>query len=143
MILVTVSLMLTFAASTDAVVQLKADKNDRASFEAWFVPLPSSESKFAALGPVGPFFPQGALKQNAGSISVTSGGAVLECVAKAEGVLERCRVVSETPTGFNFGLAAKVLADRRRIFVTGAPPGGEAIGVHVRFDPKMPVTVSP
>ena len=61
MILVTVSLMLTFAASTDAVVQLKADKNDRASFEAWFVPLPSSVSKFAALGPVGPFYPQGAL----------------------------------------------------------------------------------
>lgn len=105
--------------------------------EVSFVPLPWSESDFAKLGPVGPFFPQRALA------SAKKGGAILECHVQATGFLTDCKVVSEAPKGFDFGVAASVLAKRKRIRIEGATADAAPVRVHVPFDWAVPAVVAP
>ncbi len=142
MILAISSLVMAMSAVSDPVAQPRPDEPERRIYDAAFVPLPSSEEAYSALGPVGPFYPQAAIRQTAGGVSVTTGDAVLECVAKADGALDRCRVISETPQGFNFGPAAKALAERRRILVKEAAAGDGVVRVRVPFKPGAPVQVS-
>ena len=109
-----------------------------------FAPLSGSERAYAALGPVGPFYPQRAIRQKGSGFAVTNGEAELECRVLADGVLEACKITSETPTGFGFGPAAKTMAERRRILAKDVPPTGEGwIIVRVPFDPKTPAAISP
>jgi len=56
--------------------------------------------------------------------------------------LEKCKPVAETPKGFYFGVAARVMADRKRISVIGAP-AGETILVRVPFVLGASATVEP
>lgn len=75
---------------------------------------------------------------------MTNGEAELECRVLAGGVLEACKITSETPTGFDFGPAAKRMAERRRILAKDVPLTREGlIIVRVPFDPKTPATISP
>jgi hypothetical protein len=113
------------------------------TYEVAFVPLPSSERRYAALGPVGPFYPQNAVRQKGGGVGVTTGEAILECHTGAAGGLDHCKIISEAPTGFDFGVAARVMADRRRIIVENGPPEGEAIRVRVPFTPDVRAKVAP
>ena len=107
------------------------------SYEASFAPLPKSERQYSKLGPVGPFYPEPAFRAG------RSGEATLECKAGGSGVLERCKVMSEAPTGFHFGDAARIMADRKRIHAAGSPPSGETILVRVPFVLGAPVDVEP
>ncbi len=108
-----------------------------AVYETTFTPLPKSEGAFAAMGPVGPFYPQAAAKAR------QSGEAMLKCVSDASGGLSRCKIITETPAGFNFGAAASVLAQRKRISAAGSPPPGKVIRVRVPFVLGSPVTIAP
>jgi hypothetical protein len=103
-------------------------------YEAAFAPLRKSERSYGRLGPVGPFYPQVAVDAR------KSGEAMLECRAGQSGALERCKVISETPSGFNFGVAARFMADRKRIAAEGPPPG-DTIRVHVPFILGAPAIV--
>jgi hypothetical protein len=108
-----------------------------------FVPLSASEREYAALGPVGPYYPVSEIHQKGSGLSVTNGEAVLDCRVQAGGMLDACRIVSQRPVSSTFGPAAQRMALKRRIFVTDAPPGADRVLVRVPFDPKMPVTFSP
>lgn len=105
-----------------------------ASHEAVFVPLTKAERTYAPLGPVGPYYPQVAVEAR------MSGDAVLECQAGASGALTKCKVVSETPSRYNFGVAARVMA--QRIAAPAVQPG-ETIRVHVPFALGAPATIAP
>jgi hypothetical protein len=97
------------------------------SYEVDFTPLLKSERTYARLGPVGPFYPQRAVDAR------KNGEATLECRTASSGTLERCKVISETPLGFDFGVAARVMADRKRIVAAASLPPGQTIRVRVPF----------
>ncbi|WP_293677658.1 energy transducer TonB [uncultured Phenylobacterium sp.] len=78
------------------------------------------------MGPAGPFYPQRAADARA------SGHALLRCEVGGEGDLSKCKLVGETPRDSNFAPAARIMAERKRIFVTGAT-AGETILVQVPF----------
>ncbi len=75
-----------------------------------------------------PYFPDAAARAHAG------GGAVLQCRAGVDGVLEACEVLGERPEGVNFGVAARIMADRKVIRAVGAPRPGDTILVRVIFE---------
>lgn len=106
------------------------------TFEAEFRPLRKSERSYAGLGPAGPYYPQRASDERA------SGYGLISCRVAADGELERCKLVGETPWNSNFAPAARRLAERKRIFVKGATPG-ETILVRVPFVLGAPATVEP
>ena len=105
-------------------------------YEAVFRPLRKSERSYARLGPVGPFYPQ--VAADAGR----SGEATMSCRVAAGGALEACRPVAEGPLRFNFGVAARVMADRKRIVVDGASVG-ETVLVRVPFVLGAPASAEP
>lgn len=106
-----------------------------AIYEAEFAPLKSSELRYAAFGPVGPYYPQAAGR--------TRGEAFLQCLVGAGGTLKRCKVMSEKPKSLGFGDASRIMADRGRIKAGGSPAEGETIVVHVPFEPVAPVAAEP
>ena len=114
-----------------------AGSPDRLAQDVIFAPLRRSERSYSSLGPVGPYYPEYAV--SAGK----NGEAILDCLATTSGVLKRCRIVSETPAGYAFGVAARIMADRRRI--TAPLPASEGLTVRVRvpFVRGAPVTVAP
>jgi TonB family protein len=65
------------------------------------------------------------------------GKAVIDCAVRADGWLFNCRVVSETPNGEDFGLAAVALSQKFRML---PPPDGYARPVSVTIPVmfKMP-----
>src|SRR4051812_162263 len=81
-------------------------------YEAEFAPLRRSERQYAGLGPAGPFYPEAAARAR------KNGEAVLQCVAIDGGALKQCRVMSDTPRDLNFGVAARVMSERKRISVS-------------------------
>ena len=105
-------------------------------YDAAFRPLTKSERSYAELGPVGPYYPQAAANAR------MSGEATLNCRVAAGGALRKCKPVTEIPKNSNFAVAARIMADRKRIFVTGAPPG-ETILVRVPFVFGAKATVGP
>ena len=107
------------------------------TYEVNFAPLKRAERDYADMGPAGPFYPAGA------SDNRKSGEAYLRCVAKTAGILEQCRVISENPSGFAFGEAAQVMANRHRITAAGSPPPGETIRVRVPFDLHARAKIEP
>jgi len=113
-----------------------------AMFEATFKPLLRSESGYAALGPAGPFYPRSAISRNGKDVNVLRGDAVLECKSTRSGELNDCKIVSANPLK-EFGLAAKVMAARRRLSVAGGPVDGQVVQVHVPFDPGTTAQVAP
>jgi hypothetical protein len=112
------------------------------TYEATFKPLPRSEREFAALGPVGPFYPQAAISQEGGRVKVIAGEALLECQIARSGDLDRCKVISATPLT-QFGYAAKAMASQRRIAVSRGPSEGQIVRVHVPFEIGTPAQVAP
>lgn len=106
------------------------------TFQAEFRPLKKSEKSYAKLGPAGPFYPQRAINARA------SGHGLIECQVADEGDLTKCKLVSEAPSNTNFAPAARIMAERKRIFVKGATTG-EKILVQVPFVPGTPVEVEP
>jgi len=68
--------------------------------------------------------------------NATPGRAVLQCVFTAEGRLTDCTVVSETPPGQRFGLAALKLAPYFRAVAkpAGASLAGKPITLPITFE---------
>jgi len=106
------------------------------TFQAEFRPLKRSERSYARLGPPGPFYPQRASDARA------SGYGLIQCQVADDGDLTKCKLINETPWNSNFAPAARIMAERKRIFVTGATPG-ETILVQVPFVLGAPATVEP
>lgn len=125
--------MLLTAILASALAQSPAAVSQRL-YEAEFSPLLKSERRYSSFGPVGPFYPQVAIEAHKG------GEATLSCQVTSSGTLEKCKVVAETPTNYHFGIAARVMADRKRISVSGTPVG-ETIFVRVPFVLGAPATV--
>jgi hypothetical protein len=61
----------------------------------------------------------------------------------AGGELEACKPIAELPTNSNFAIAARIMADRKRIYVDGSPPVGETVLVRVPFILGAPTAVEP
>jgi hypothetical protein len=106
-------------------------------YEATFRPLKKSEQRFRSLGPVGPYYPERAFRNR------TSGEATLSCQVAGGGELENCKRVAETPVDSDFSVAARIMADRKRIFVADAVPEGATILVRVPFVLGAPASVEP
>jgi TonB family protein len=112
-----------------------ADPTVRPVYDAIFAPLKRSEAQYADLGPVGPYWPERAVREGKG------GGAVLDCLVKENGRLAKCKAVGEKPTGWGFEEAALIMAQRGRISIAPDAPVGEVVHVRVVFDPKMKAQV--
>ena len=56
-----------------------------------------------------------------------NGEGLLSCIAQSSGVLQACTMVSETPERTGFVIAARIMAERKHIRVTGDFPVGERI----------------
>lgn len=106
------------------------------TFQAEFRPLKKSEKSYTKLGPAGPFYPQRAFDAR------VSGYGLIKCEVVDEGDLTKCKLVNETPLNSNFAPAARIMAARKRIFVTGATTG-EMILVQVPFVLGGPAMVEP
>lgn len=105
--------------------------------DAAFRPLRRSERSYAKNGPAGPYYPQRALDAR------SSGSAIISCRLLAGGELEACKPIAQTPTSSNFAIAARIMADRKRIYVDGSPPVGETVLVRVPFVLGAPVALAP
>lgn len=106
------------------------------TFQAEFRPIKKSERTYAKLGPAGPFYPQRAFDARA------SGHGLIRCQVTDKGDLAKCKPVDEKPSNSNFAPAARIMAERKRIFVTGAAPG-ETILVQVPFVLGGPAVIEP
>lgn len=113
-----------------------SDAQPPKTFQAEYRPLKRSERDYARLGPAGPFYPQRAFDAR------VSGDGLIKCQVADEGRLTKCKLVDETPWNSNFAPAARILAERKRIFVTGAATG-ETILVRVPFVLGAPAEVEP
>jgi hypothetical protein len=93
--------------------------------EVVFAKMPG---RYKAYGSPGPYFPERAERLN------VNGYGVIECRVMAQGVLNACASVSETPDGFDFAAAALRMASVRAITTTGEPTAGtETIRLAVPF----------
>jgi len=108
-----------------------------APVDARFAPLLKSERGFARLGPVGPFYPEKASRRR------QEGEVVLDCFVAATGLLTKCKIRSETPAKYDFGVAARVMADRGRVLAPESATVGAPIAVRVPFVLGAPVEVAP
>jgi TonB family protein len=106
--------------------------------EVQFVPLKRMERQFRHLGPVGPYYPHRAAQRR------SNGEAVLECRVGTQGELKRCKVISEQPAREDFGVAARALAEARRIYISGDGLQPDAsVRVRVPFVIAAPTEVQP
>lgn len=101
--------------------------------EATFAPLLRSERSAARFGPAGPFYPQAAGSRN--------GEALLQCEIGAGGALKDCKVLSERPERANFGVAARIMSERRRIRAHVPDAVGACRVVRVPFVRGAPVEI--
>jgi len=92
-----------------------------------------------------PDFPERALSEG-----VPEGRVVLQCGVAPDGLLPDCRIMEETPVGYDFGAAALAGAQQARMRLpTGmvVPPGAQ-VRFAVRFvqpdvPPRLPVLLNP
>jgi TonB family protein len=87
---------------------------------------------YDALGPVGPYFPDRAARNN------VEGVAVIQCRAAADGALTQCVPISAAPAGWGFEDASRIMAQRHWITAAprlenGQPVDGEVVRVEVPF----------
>jgi hypothetical protein len=120
-----------------ALAQADAGGPERQVYDVVFAPLERQERRYADLGPVGPYYPERASRAH------QSGEAILQCQAEASGRLQHCAPVAETRGGWGFAIAARIMADRKRIMAAGSPTAGETILVRVPFSLGAPVTTKP
>lgn len=106
-------------------------------YDAAFRPLRKSERSYAKNGPAGPYYPQRAYDAR------SSGSAIIRCRLAEGGELEACKPIAELPTNSNFAIAARIMADRKRIYVDGRPPVGQTVLVRVPFVLGAPAAVDP
>ncbi len=118
-----------------AALQAAAADPAQKIYEVEFAPLAPSERQYAHLGPGGPYYPERAFRNH------QNGEGQLRCKAGADGDLQQCVQFAEGPAGSGFADAARILADRKRVRATGAPPVGESIVVRVPFIIGSPVTM--
>jgi len=96
-----------------------------------FSPKIRSDPKYG--GP-GLFYPERAARGR----RPIDGVAVIECALAADGALNDCRVVSETPASCPFGYAAQNMAEHRVLsaaprLVDGQPVDGETVRLEIAF----------
>ncbi|HEX3887242.1 MAG TPA: energy transducer TonB [Phenylobacterium sp.] len=107
-------------------------------FEAVGVPPPSREAVFPKAGqrvlaPAGPYWPEAALRMGVG------GSAKIDCKVAANGRLNACRMVTESPIGFDFILAALKMAERGWMVAGPVPEGvAEPTDGYWRFEVAFP-----
>ncbi len=77
---------------------------DPASVESTTPLIFERDSRYQGIGPSGPYFPEKALRTNVG------GFALLSCTADAKGNRHQCKVQTESPTGYAFGIASLTMA---------------------------------
>jgi len=68
---------------------------------------------------------------------VSSGKVVVTCVVSSRGLLERCALDNETPTGHGFGSAALAMSSifvMRPMTVDGLPVGGSEVSIPISFE---------
>ena len=69
-------------------------------------------------------------------INAKGGSAMIQCAVNIQGLLEKCKVVSETPEGSGFGDSAILLApsfQMRPKMVDGKPSGGAEVKIPINF----------
>lgn len=77
-----------------------------------------------------PYYPKKALSEG------LSGGAVVECRVTSKGRMSGCKIVSETPPGYDFGEAVTKLAYFFQIAPTdgdGAPTVGRPVRISLNY----------
>jgi hypothetical protein len=116
---------------------VEAASQQQQVYEAVFRPLKKSERSYARLGPAGPYYPERAFNAR------TNGQAILRCRVAAAGELQNCKPVSEAPADSQFAIAARIMADRKRITVAGVAAAGETILVRVPFVLSAPAEMEP
>jgi len=121
-----------------ALLALPAAAQQAPTREVVFAKMPG---RYKAYGPPGPYFPERAERMN------QNGYGVIDCRVLAQGVLDACTAVSETPDGFGFKEAAVRLAQERLITATGQPTEGRetvrlAVPFQLRYrgEPLAPLT---
>lgn len=114
-----------------------ASQQQQEVYDAAFRPLRRSERSYAKNGPAGPYYPQRAHDAR------TSGSAIIRCRLLEGGELEACKPISQLPTNSNFAIAARIMADRKRIYLDGNLPVGETVFVRVPFVLGAPAAVEP
>lgn len=128
--LVLISSLLVSASSSFAQTPSTQPLPDPPTREPVFARFPA---RFKALGGPGPYYPDRAAR------SGISGVAVIQCALSADGALDNCSVVSETPKGVGFGEVALLMARRRAMgaqprVLNGQTIDGEVVRVRLRFD---------
>lgn len=119
------------------LVQAAEGAEQEQVYEATFRPLRKYERSYATAGPAGPYYPQRAYDAQ------SSGSAIIRCRLVAGGELKACKPIAESPANSDFGAAAQVMAERKRIYVDGNPPAADAVLVRVPFLFGAPAMVGP
>lgn len=117
--------------STVSTAPVAAESSAVRIAEPIFSPKIRSEKKYG--GP-GLFYPERAARGR----RPIDGVAVIECTLAANGFLNTCRIVSETPASCPFGYAAQNMAEHRVLLaaprlVDGQPVDGETVRLEIAF----------
>jgi hypothetical protein len=103
------------------------------SVDVVFAPLLHTESSFAKLGPVGPFWPEAA--------GTRRGEVTMDCLVGEGGSFSDCHLIKETPAKVDFWPAAARMAFRHRIFAPPTVTVGMRAQVRVPFVRGAPVEI--
>jgi hypothetical protein len=122
-------LLALFAGQSEATPQTAPP----AILDVDFAPLRPSEKVFAYLGPAGPYCPERL------ALMRVNGEAILNCRLGRAGHLYACKIVSASEP--EFGLAARVMADRQRVTAPGSPSPRATITVRVPFVIGAPAAI--
>lgn len=117
--------------STMSTAPVAAEPSAVRIAEPIFSPKIRSEQKYG--GP-GLFYPERAARGR----RPIDGVAVIECSLAANGFLNDCRIISETPASCPFGYAAQHMAEHRVLLaaprlVGGQPVSGETVRLEIAF----------